>query len=247
MRAVAECDGSGTDWRLGAHHFREAGAIDRMVEVVAIAIPTIMGNGQYALAGSFIAAIAPDVRPASLALITSRVDMQQGDYEARFDASKTLLDSGVSDPMQRDHAILNLMTLYLNYGDGKQALRFADELAAATSDDYMGMLADAGRLAVLAANDGSLDAFRLCLVSLARVQESDRAQHLGVTMLNLSIVALLQDDLERALKHSAESLASLESDERTTRDSAAARLIRAAALARLGDLAGALGTCAARN
>ena len=48
--------------------------------------------------------------------------MQRGDYEAAIAASQAVLDSDVADPVQRDHALLNLVTLYFNYGDGERAL-----------------------------------------------------------------------------------------------------------------------------
>ena len=54
--------------------------------------------------------------------------MQQGDYEAAIAASQAVLDSGTADPVQRDHALLNLVTLYLNYGDGERALSLAQRL-----------------------------------------------------------------------------------------------------------------------
>jgi LuxR family maltose regulon positive regulatory protein len=81
-----------TDWRIGAHHYREAGDTEAMLGVVATAIPDIMGNGQYALAEAFIGPISADDRPAGFDLILSRVDMQQGDYEAAIAASQSVLD-----------------------------------------------------------------------------------------------------------------------------------------------------------
>ena len=83
-----------------------------MLQVVGDAIPTIMGNGQYALAETFIGSIPADQRPPGFDLIHSRVDMQHGDYEAAIAASQAVLDSGTADPVQRDHALLNLVTLY---------------------------------------------------------------------------------------------------------------------------------------
>jgi len=228
---------AGTDWRLGAHHYREAGDLSRMVEVVGTAIPAILGNGQYALAGSFITDIAPDDRPAGLALITSRVDMQQGDYRAAIDASQALLESGLEDPVQRDHALLNLMTILLNYGSGDEADRYAVLLSASTKDPYMALLADAVQLAIQAANHGSLDSLHSRLIELAKVQQYDRLQHLGVTMLNLSLVALLQDNLERSIAYSADALTALESTSGRL-ELASAHGARASALARLGDLSG---------
>ena len=111
-----------TDWKVAAHHYREAGDIEAMLGVVAGAIPTIMGNGQYALAEAFIGPISAHERPPGFDLIISRVDMQHGDYEAAIAASQAVLDSGVTDPIQRDHALLNLITLAINFGDGERAI-----------------------------------------------------------------------------------------------------------------------------
>ena len=54
---------AGTDWKVAAHHYREAGDTEAMLGVVAGAIPTIMGNGQYALAEAFIGPISDDGHP----------------------------------------------------------------------------------------------------------------------------------------------------------------------------------------
>lgn len=206
---VAEATAA-TDWRLGAHHFREAQEPARMVEVVAAAIATIMSNGQYALAGSFISGIAAQDRPAGLALITSRVDMQQGDYQAAIDASQALLDAGLDDDVQRDHALLNLMTLYLNYGDGAKAIEFADQLAASGSDAYLRSIAGAAAALVRSATVGSLDELDSSLQKLLEAQRTDRALHLGVTLLNLAQVALLQDRADEAAGHATRAIESLE-------------------------------------
>ena len=54
----------------------------------ADAIPTIMGNGQYGLAETFIGPVPAEERPPGFELILSRVEMQQGDYDAAIDASQ---------------------------------------------------------------------------------------------------------------------------------------------------------------
>ncbi len=131
-----------SDWKTGAHHYREAGDTEAMLGVIAGAIPTIMGNGQYALAEAFIGPISVDQRPPGFDLILSRVDMQHGDYEAAIAASQAVLDSGVTDPVQRDHALLNLVTLAINYGDGDRALELSLELQGSSSDPNLRAIAD---------------------------------------------------------------------------------------------------------
>ena len=55
-----------TDWRIAAYHYREAGDTDAVLQVVGDAIPTIMGNGQYALAETLIGSSpSTNARPAS--------------------------------------------------------------------------------------------------------------------------------------------------------------------------------------
>ena len=126
--AVAE-----TDWRVAAHHYREAGDTPDMLATISQAIPTIMGNGQYALAESFIGPVPAEERPPGFELILSRVEMQQGDYDAAIEASQAVLDTA-TDPVQRDYALLNLVTLSINVGHGDEAVEFAGRLARPTSD-----------------------------------------------------------------------------------------------------------------
>ncbi|MFP5342005.1 MAG: BTAD domain-containing putative transcriptional regulator [Candidatus Limnocylindria bacterium] len=197
------------DWRLGVHHYREAGDAHRMIEVLGDAIPTIMGNGQYSLAASFIDGIDPADRPASLALVTSRVDMQQGDYQAAIEASEALLEIGLDEPAQRDHALLNLITMHLNLGDGAKATAYAESLMASTSDPYMRAISKAAADLVGTADSGNLDAFTDRLRALLKLQLDDRLLHLGVTLLNLGTIALLQDQSEPALDYAARSIEAL--------------------------------------
>ncbi len=120
-----------TDWRVAAHHYREAGDTADMLSTISRAIPTIMGNGQYGLAETFIGPVPVDDRPPGFELILSRVEMQQGDYDAAIEASQTVLDTA-TDPVQRDYALLNLVTLSINVGRGDEAVRFADALSSST-------------------------------------------------------------------------------------------------------------------
>jgi DNA-binding SARP family transcriptional activator len=235
-----------SDWRVGAHHYREAGDIEAMLSVVASAIPTIMGNGQYALAEGFIGPISPAQRPTGFDLITSRVDMQQGDYEAAIAASQAVLDSAEADPVQRDHALLNLVTLHLNYGSGEESLGFAETLAARTQDTNLQSIADV-TVSLLQANTGAdLDAGNRRLRSMAHAQRSSRSHHYGVTMLNLAEISLVQDRLQDALREVTEAIEALESTSGDVERSAST-VLHLSILLRLGrfdqarDLAATLG------
>ncbi|MDH4142915.1 MAG: AAA family ATPase, partial [Chloroflexota bacterium] len=52
------------DWRMAAHHYREAADPSAMLETLNAAIPVIMGNAQYASAQAFIGDMPHERRPA---------------------------------------------------------------------------------------------------------------------------------------------------------------------------------------
>ena len=232
-----------TDWKVAAHHYREAGDTEAMLGVVATAIPTIMGNGQYALAEAFIGPISAERRPAGVDLIQSRVDMQQGDYEAAIAASQAVLDSGVTDPVQRDHALLNLLAANFNYGNGERALQWARELESSTADENLRSIAAVSAAILVAKTEADVDAINRRLRVMAELQQTTSSHYFGVTTLNLAMNSVIQDRLEDAL---AEAAIAIEALEATTGDieHSSARSLRAAILLRLGKDADAVGLAA---
>ena len=223
-----------TDWKTAAHHYREAGDTEAMLGVVASAIPTIMGNGQYALAEAFIGPISDDRRPAGFDLILSRVDMQQGDYEAAIAASQAVLDSGVTDPVQRDHALLNLITLAMNYGDGETAIRLSNELFGSTHDPNLRAIADVSHQILTFETANDLEVVNRKLRAMAGAQRETRSHHFGVTMLNLALNSVVQDRLQDAITEGATALDALQ-DTSGLVEVSAVRALLAAVHLRLGE------------
>jgi DNA-binding SARP family transcriptional activator/tetratricopeptide (TPR) repeat protein len=222
------------DWKLAAHHYREAGDDEAVIGVVAAAIPSIMGAGQYALAQAFISPLSADRRPAGFDLITSRVEMQQGDYEAAMAASQAVLDAYESDPVQRDYALLNLFAVHFDSGDGERALELARVLEAETKDESLRAIASVSAAILLARSEADVDAINRRLRLMAEVQKRNSNSHFyGVTMLNLAMNSVVQDRIEDALYESSEAVEALGT---TTGDieHSAARALRAAVLLRLG-------------
>jgi DNA-binding SARP family transcriptional activator len=185
-----------SDWRVAAHHYRQAGDTADMLGTISRAIPTIMGNGQYALAESFIGPIAAEDRPPGFDLILSRVEMQQGDYDAAIAASQAVLDSA-TDPIQRDYALLNLLTMSLNFGKGEDALRYAAGLLE-SEDDGLREIAGVSRDMVVSAVDGPLGPVRRQLRQMASRQRADRKHFYAVTQHNLAAICVVEDDLPAA-------------------------------------------------
>ncbi len=127
---------SSFDWRVAAYHYRAAGDIRGVVDVVAGAIPEIMSKAEYTLAEAYMEGTPADLRPVAFGVVTSRVRMQAGDYEGAFAASQLVL-SGNPIGSDRDHALLNLLTLHTNAGDADEALAMADHLSEVTSDSNL--------------------------------------------------------------------------------------------------------------
>lgn len=237
--AVAElhrrtADGlAATDWKTAAHHYREAGDTDALLGVIGQAIPTIMGNGQYALADAFIRPIPQALRPPGFDLILSRVNLQFGDYAAGIAASEAVLQSSQDDPVQRDHALLNLLAMYFNFGDAERARSFAETLRLETTDPNLRAIAEASIDVLLAGDDGDIEAIARRLNALAREQKGSRPHHYGVSMFNLAGCSLAQDRLDDALRDVDEALQALETTSSSI-ERAAALVLRAAILARQG-------------
>jgi DNA-binding SARP family transcriptional activator len=162
--------------------------------------------------------------------------MQQGDYEAAIAASQAVLDSGVSDPVQRDHALLNLVTLHFNYGSGEKALALARDLERGTSDSNLRAIAQVTAAILLAATGSDIEAINRRLRAMAESQRAGSSHHFGVSMLNLAGNSIVQDRPQDALAEVALAVEALE----TTTGSiewSAARALQAGLLLRLGRVA----------
>ena len=216
---------AGTDWKVGAHHYREGGDTEAMLGVVAGAIPTIMGNGQYALAEAFIGPIAVEERPPGFELILSRVDMQHGDYEAAIAASQAVLDSDVTDSVQRDHALLNLLAVNFIVGDGERALELAGRLEETTDDPNLRAIAHVSRSLLLVQSESDIDSINRRLRVMAQTQRATSSHYFGVTMLNLAMNSLVQDRLDDAFDEATEALEALEGTTGAIEHSAARSLL----------------------
>ncbi len=222
------------DWRISAYHYREAGDTESMLASVGEAIPTIMGDGQYDLAESFIASVGNGSRPTKFDLIISRVDMQQGDYEAAIATSRAVLESESFDRVERDHALLNLVTLYLNYGDGERAVQYAERLQD-SPDANLSMIAKASIAMVTGSEADDIDRINRMLVSMSRSQRELRPHHYAVTQYNLASNYIVQDLPRQALVELEPALEVLESGS-AAMELAAARVMQAQALAMIGQV-----------
>ncbi len=177
----------------------------------------------------------PTQRPPGFDLILSRVDMQHGDFESAIAASQAVLDSDVTDPVQRDHALLNLITLATNYGDGERAVGLARMLVDVTLNSN---LADIARMTIAILKlqtEREIEDVNRRLRSMAESQRARSSLHFGVTMLNLGLNSLVQDRLQDSLRESSEAVEALAATGGSV-ERASASVLRMSVLLRLGDV-----------
>ncbi len=198
------------DWRVAAHHYREAGDLDRVASVVAAAIPAIMGSGQYVVAAEFIEQVPRESRSPGFNLVESRMAMQQGSYEIAIGLSTAVLDSAAIGSQESDHALLNLATLHMHTGNSEQVLHFAGRLKETSSSDHLRLISDGIRLIVAASGDGSIEALSKQLLFIATQQRGIHPHYFGVAMLNMAIIAILQDDPNLALAYADDAIDALQ-------------------------------------
>src|SRR6476659_9540825 len=135
------------DWRLAAYHFREAGDHTAVAATIAAAIPEIMGTAAYSIADDLMDRIPAELRPSSCGVVGSRLRMQRGDHEGAVAEAERVL-AGEPLAAERDHALLNLITLHINAGNRGEALALATVLERGTLDPNLRQIALAARLSV---------------------------------------------------------------------------------------------------
>ncbi|HEX5396191.1 MAG TPA: hypothetical protein VFX74_03775, partial [Candidatus Limnocylindria bacterium] len=208
-RTVATAAAS-VDWRVAAYHYRQAGDPGLVAATIASAIPEIMGGGQHQTAIEEIDRIPDEARLPVLSLVTSRIEMQNRQYDPVIQQSNEILENVEPGSQESDYALLNLMGVYLQTGSGRESLDQARRLRETTSNDQLSLIADGIDLMVDAANDGDLRLLDSHLEGMADRQRGLYPHYFGVTMLNLAHVSIATDQPSRALACANEAILALE-------------------------------------
>jgi DNA-binding SARP family transcriptional activator len=232
-RRAAEAAAS-TDWRIAAHHYREASDTDCVAAVVASAIPEIMGSGQYAAADDFIERVPPESRAPGLKLVYARMELQRGEFERALAVSNEVLEAAGAGSTEGDYALLNLVAMHIHAGNGAQARTFVKQLRSSSSSEQMRLIADGIGLMLAASSGGSLEATAHQLRNMADMQRGSHPHYFGVTMLNLAILANLQDDPKAAAGFASEAIEALQ-ETSSKIELSAALMTKSTALSMLGE------------
>jgi DNA-binding SARP family transcriptional activator/tetratricopeptide (TPR) repeat protein len=186
------------DWRVAAYHYHEAGEYQALSNVIAGAIPEIMGSGQHAAARTEIERVPTTMRPPVMNLVASRIEMQGRDDRAAIDLSEAVLGLVAPGSQESDYALLNLVTICLQTGQSNRCRSYAARLLQTTSNAHLRLIAEGTFLMLDASLTGSLDALARHLADMADAQRGVHDHFFGVSMLNLSIASIARDDLGAA-------------------------------------------------
>jgi hypothetical protein len=95
---------------------------------------------------------------------------------------------------ESDLALLNLASLYIYKGVTDESLPVAQLLGDTTTNDQLRLIARGTSLVIEASRAGDLNLLRDHLQGMAEAQRDRYPHFFGVTMLNLAVVAIIQDD-----------------------------------------------------
>ena len=232
---------SAHDWRVAAHHYREAGDPRSVASTIAAAIPEIMGSGQHAAAIAEIDQVPLDARLPILSLVQSRAQMQRREDTSAVDLSHSILSEFEPGSRESDYALLNMMSSHWQAGMSELALPLTDRLWKTTSSEQLRRIAEGMTLMIDASRDGSVLALSKHLEAMAETQRGLHPHYFGVTMLNLAINAVVQDEPARARTVAQEAIDALEGTSSRI-ELAAALMAQASAFALLGMAGDAQGT-----
>ncbi|MEO8208179.1 MAG: BTAD domain-containing putative transcriptional regulator [Chloroflexota bacterium] len=222
------------DWRIAGHHYLAAGDLDDARRVLASAIETILATGAYAAAETLVTALPPTERPdPHVLVILSRLAQQRGQSALGRELAEAAYVAG---PENRATAV-TVLAARLLAGDVDGASAAAAELERRELSDGIPALGRAIRLTLEASLAGRLSAAAEALESVADLFRTGSGLHyLGVALSNLGYVRKAQGDARAALEAANEAIESLEATSAGV-ELLSARLLRAWAVAHLGDLA----------
>lgn len=220
------------NWRLAAYHFSEIGARADLRRVVAAATPTILGTGEFELAGSYLNRATDATPDAVFDLFRSRIELHGGQMEAAVALARRGLAGAVGP--EEAWTLTNLMSVEFFAGNPERSVELATVLRDMETSNELSAIAEA----FLAVNRATIDLHIPRLVAMLQgLAETHRSQgwhrYYGITMLNLANAMRAMGHARDCLEYSEEALDALDSAGATVEASSASSC-RAWALMHLG-------------
>jgi DNA-binding SARP family transcriptional activator len=198
------------DWRVAAYHYRQAGDPGAVSATIAAAIPEIMGSGQHQTAIEEIDRVPEEARLPVLSLVTSRIQMQRRENESAIRLSESTLTAVEPGSQESDYALLNLVTGHWQAGRSDLSRAFATRLRETTASGQLRLIADGMNLLIDTSHDGSVEALSQHLIAMADHQRGVHPHFYGVTMLNLAVNLIVQDEPQAARRAATDAIDALE-------------------------------------
>jgi LuxR family maltose regulon positive regulatory protein len=229
-RVIADRARAIGDWRQACHHLAAAGELDQLQSALGDAVQEIMGDGQYALAHSFLERYPSLKSHPTFDIVRSRMAFARGDWpEANILASRAIDGAPRSDAAKMNGVSLAFMT-----GDVDRAAMMAAELAVSGTDPLQRRMARSMVAGAEASRDGDLVAAADQFESLANeLAKAGRAHQQGIAYLNASEMRRPIGDARPVLSLAGAAIGLLEHSA-AQGEAATARLLRAWAQADLG-------------
>ena len=220
------------DWRIAAHHYLGADALEDARRVLSSALETILATGAYAAADELSSRL-PEARPSAVReILASRVRMKHGDSEA---AERHALQAVALEP-DSDLAIWNALMVKFSCGSIELLEDFARKLHQLPTTPFRRLSADAIMAGVRASVDGDLrEADELISRAGASAAKAGHLHFVGVALANAAQLRLMRGDADGALDLSERAIDALQATSAGI-ELVSARLVQAWALAHIGRL-----------
>ena len=141
------------DWRLAGHHYAAADDEADVRRVISGALPRIMGNGQYALADTYLERLQSDAKPdLSTAIIDSRMAFRRGDAALAVQRAR---DAVAIEP-DAELSMANLASVLLSVVDPARSADAFKRLQLSAKDVDLAAIASAALAGLRTATDGNL-------------------------------------------------------------------------------------------
>lgn len=200
-------------WRLAAHHYAAAGDALDLHRVTAAAARTILGNGEFALAESYLDRVPPPSGDPAFEMIRSRMELHRDQVPAALDRARAAFTAFPPDsPDPNAHlALANLMAVEFSAGNLAGALLLARELRSRTPEASLADIASATVEMLHSSTDGNLIEYSKSLTDMIETQRANGDTHfLGITHLNRANVAKARALAREALADAESAIEALE-------------------------------------
>lgn len=222
------------DWRIAGHHYLEAGDLDDARRVLAAAIESILATGAYAAAEELVTALPTTDEPdPNVLVILSRLAQQRGESRLGLE----LAEAALTRSGDQAAVALTAMSARLIAGDIDGAATLADGLSAQRASSEAGAIGAATALMLGTSLDGEIGpAIDAVSEAVAWSRQRGGLHYVGVGLSNLGYLLKAQGNAIEALRVADEAVDLLTATSGGT-ELVSAHLLRAWAVAHLGDLA----------